>query len=69
MTTDKPGFDTGDETVNAALTDIAATDPETAGNAEAAFGSLTWGTGLQVVSLRGLQEFLGTNYPKSGPSP
>jgi hypothetical protein len=66
MTSDTPapGFDTGDETVDAALTEIAVTDPEVAGNAEAAFGSLSWGTGLQVVSLRGLQEFLWYQLPE-----
>lgn len=57
-------FDTGDATVDAALTDIAVTEPEVAGNAESAFGSLTWGTGLQVVSLRGLQEFLWYQLPE-----
>ena len=56
-------FDTGDETVDAALTDLAATDPVAANQAEAAFGALTWGQGLQIVSLRSVQEFLWYQLP------
>jgi hypothetical protein len=56
-------FDTGDETVDAALTDLAATDPVAANQAEAAFGALTWGQGLQIVSRRSVQEFLWYQLP------
>lgn len=56
-------FDTGDETVDAALTDLAAADPVTANQAEAAFGALTWGQGLPIVSLRSVQEFLWYQLP------
>ncbi len=48
------GFDTGDQTVNLALRRLAEADPEMAMQAEAAYGSLTWGNGLPAVSLRGL---------------
>ncbi len=59
-----PGlFDTGDQAVDAALTDLAATDPVTANQAEAGFGALTWGQGLQVISLRSVQEFLWYQLP------
>jgi hypothetical protein len=61
--TDPAAFDTGDETVDAALTDLAATDPVAANQAEAAFGALTWGQGLQIVSRRSVQEFLWYQLP------
>ena len=61
--TDPEVFDTGDQVVDAALTDMAGTDPVTANQAEAAFGALTWGQGLQVVSLRSVQEFLWYQLP------
>ena len=51
-------FDTGDATVDAALSELAMTDPVAANQAEAAFGALTWGQGLHIVSLRSVQEFL-----------
>ena len=63
VVTEPTGFDTGDDTVDAALTDLAATDPVAANQAEAAFGALTWGQGLQIVSLRGVQEFLWYQLP------
>jgi hypothetical protein len=56
-------FDTGDTRVDAALADLAATDPATADQAADAFTSLTWGTGLQGVSLRGLQDYLWYRMP------
>jgi hypothetical protein len=49
--------------VDAVLTDLAAADPVSANQAEAAFGALTWGQGLQIVSLRGVQEFLWYELP------
>ena len=61
--TDPMVFDTGDPVVDAALTELAVTDPAAADNAEAAFSSLTWGQGLQVVSLRSVQEFLWYQLP------
>ena len=61
--TDPGLFDTGDGAVDAALTDLAAADPVTANQAEAAFGALTWGQGLQIVSLRSVQEFLWYQLP------
>ena len=61
--TQPPAFDTGDATVDAALTDLAATDPVAANQAEAAFGALTWGQGLHIVSLRSVQEFLWYQLP------
>ena len=61
--TDPRLFDTGDQAVDTALTDLAAADPVTANQAEAGFGALTWGQGLQVVSLRSVQEFLWYQLP------
>jgi hypothetical protein len=61
--TDPRLFDTGDQAVDTALTDLAVADPVTANQAEAAFGALTWGQGLQVVSLRSVQEFLWYQLP------
>ena len=49
--------------MDAALTDLDVTDPVAAQDAEAAFGALTWGQGLQTVSLRGVQEFLWYQLP------
>jgi hypothetical protein len=61
--TDPRLFDTGDQAVDTALTDLAVADSVTANQAEAAFGALTWGQGLQVVSLRSVQEFLWYQLP------
>ena len=61
--TERTAFDTGDEAMDAALTDLATADPACANQAEAAFGALTWGQGLQIVSLRGVQEFLWYQLP------
>src|SRR6266508_3641625 len=45
-------------TVAAALGRLRAEDERIAGDAEAAFGSLTWDQGLQVITQHGLQTFL-----------
>jgi len=58
------GFDTGDRTVDAALADLAAADPDTARCAETGFAGLTWGNGLPAVGLRGLQEYLWYQLPE-----
>ena len=63
IVTEPAAFDTGDATVDAALTDLAMTDPVAANQAEAAFGALTWGQGLHIVSLRSVQEFLWYQLP------
>ena len=61
--TEPTGFDTGDGTVDAALADLRTSDAVTAKQAEAAVGALTWGQGLQSVSLRSVQEFLWYQLP------
>ena len=62
-------FDTGDDVVDAALTELAATDLDVANLAETGFGALTWGQGLQIVSLRGVQEFLWYQLPTKFAAP
>lgn len=56
-------FDSGDSVVDDALRQMARTDSDAALRAQAAFRSLSWGNGLQVVSLRALQEFLWFGLP------
>ena len=46
--TDPRLFDTGDQAVDAALTDLAVADPVSANQAEAGFSELTWGQGASA---------------------
>ena len=63
-------FDTGDAVVDAALTDLAATDPDAAQDAEAAFGAITWGQGLpDRRACAGCRNSSGTSCPPSSPYP
>lgn len=54
---------TGDAAVDAALTGLAREDPSTAAAARAGFMSLTWGEGLNAVTLLGLAEFCWYQLP------
>ncbi|MCK2240971.1 MULTISPECIES: hypothetical protein [unclassified Crossiella] len=54
---------TGDTAIDAALAELAATDPTAAEDARAALESLTWGQGLEVLSLHGVADFLWYRLP------
>jgi hypothetical protein len=47
-----------------ALDKLRAEDAHAAGDAEAALGSLTWGKGLETITLHGLQTFLWYELPR-----
>jgi hypothetical protein len=47
-----------------ALDRLRAEDAHVAGDAEAALGSLTWGEGLETITLHGLQRFLWYELPR-----
>ena len=50
--------------VAVALDRLRAEDAHAAGDAEAALGPLTWGEGLETVTLHGLQRFLWYELPR-----
>lgn len=47
-----------------ALEDIRATNPDLAMDAEAVLGALTWGEGVDVITLEGVQQFLWYTLPR-----
>jgi len=49
-----------------ALARLRAEDARVAGDAEAAFGSLTWGEGPQVIAVGDVQRFLWYELPRKG---
>ncbi|WP_169951192.1 hypothetical protein [Microbispora sp. H11081] len=57
---------TGDEEVERALAELARRSPEEAGRARIAFDSLTFGEGVEAVTLYGLQHWLWYLLPAKG---